>query len=131
MTSSEMFLMAIGLAIIVIAIFLVPVLIQLRRVGEKAEILLDSLNHDIPPLLKNLNDSASELHTLSTALNRRVEEVEQILSLARNASDHLLNTTGIFKTLLPYITKIGGFGAGLFTFISYLRRSRHNNKEED
>lgn len=131
MTIGEIFLIATGLAIIVITIFLVPMLIQLRRVGESAEILLDSLNRDIPPLLKNLNDSAAELHTLSTALNRRVEEVEQILSLARNASDNFLHSTGIFKTLLPIITKIGGFGAGLFTFISYLRRSRHNSKTEE
>lgn len=131
MTIGEIFLIAIGLAIIIITIFLVPVLIQLRRVGERAESLLDNLNREIPPLLNSLNDSASELSVLTKSLNHKVAEVEQILSLVRNASANFLHTSGFLQTLLPTITKIGSFGAGLFAFISYLRRSRHNNNNNN
>lgn len=131
MTISEIFLTATGLAIIIITIFLVPVLIQLRKVGERAEGLLDNLNREIPPLLKSLNERASELGVLTNSLNRKVAEAEHILSLVRNASDNFLHTSGLLKTLLPTITKVGSFGAGLFAFISYLRRSRHNSNTED
>jgi uncharacterized protein YoxC len=128
MSISEYFLIVAGLAILTITIFLIPVLIQLRRIGEKAEGLLDNLNQEIPPLLKNVNQSAAELTILTNSLNRKVEEVEQILSLARNASDNLLHTSDLFKkTLLPIITKIGSFGAGLYAFISFIRKSRQNN----
>lgn len=131
MTMGEIFLTAAGLAIIVITIFLVPLLIQLRRVGERAESLLDNLNREIPPLMKSLNQSASELGVLTSSLNRKVAEVEQIISLVRNASDNFLHTSGLLKTLLPTITKIGSFGAGLFAFISYLKKSRHNSNTEE
>lgn len=131
MTTGEIFLTAAGLAIVVITIFLVPLLIQLRRVGERAENLLDNLNQEIPPLMKSLNQSATELGVLTSSLNRKVAEVEQILSLVRNASDNFLHTSGLLKTLLPTITKVGSFGAGLFAFISYLRRSRHNRNTEE
>lgn len=131
MTIGEIFLTTTGLAIIIITIFLVPVLIQLRRVGERAERLLDDLNREVPTLLKSLNDSAAELGVLSKTVNRKVAEVDQLISVARNASDHFLQTSGILKTLLPTITKLGSFGAGLFAFISFLKRSRHNHKMED
>lgn len=130
MTISELFLSAAGLAILAITIFLVPLLIQLRRVGEKAESLLDTLNQEIPPLVKNLNESAAELGVLANSLNRKIDDVEQILSLARNASDNILHTSDLFsKTLLPMITKVGSFGAGLYAFINFIRRSRQNKPE--
>lgn len=132
MTIGEFLMAATGLAIIVITIFLVPLLIQLRKVGERAEALLASLNQEIPPLLKNLNASAVELQLLTSSLNRKVEEVEQILGLARSASNNLLSTSNLFtNTLLPLITKIGSFGAGLFAFISYFKKSRQNHKTEE
>jgi uncharacterized protein YoxC len=128
MSIGELFLAATGLAIIVITIFLVPVLIQLRKVAERAENLLATLNQEVPPLLKNLNDSAAELRLLSSSLNRKVEEVEQILNLARSASDNFMHTSDLFKnTLLPIITKVSSFGAGLYAFIRFLRKSRQDN----
>lgn len=128
MTIGEIFLSASGLAILAITIFLVPLLTQLRRVGEKAEILLDTLNQELPTLVKNLNESATELGILAGSLNRQSGEVEQILSLARNASDNLLHTSDLFrKTLMPLITKVGSFGAGLYAFISFIKKSRQNN----
>lgn len=132
MTISEMFLVAAGLAILAITIFLVPVLIQLRRVGEKAEALLDNLNQELPPFFKSLNQSAAELGVLASALNHRIDEMAQIISVARSASDKLLHTSDLFKTtLLPIITKIGSFGAGLYGFISFLKKHRQNTKMED
>ena len=132
MTIGEFLMAVTGLAIIVITIFLVPLLIQLRKVGERAEALLANLDQEIPPLLKNLNASAMELQLLTSSLNRKVEEVEQILGLARSASNNLLSTSDLFRnTLLPLITKIGSFGAGLFAFISYIKKSRQNHKTEE
>ena len=132
MTIGE-FLMAISaLAIIVITIFLVPLLIQLRKVGERAESLLGNLNQEIPPLLKNINASATELQLLTSSLNRKVEEVDQLLGLARSASNNLMNTSNLFSnTLLPFIAKVGSLGAGLFAFFSYFKKSRQNHNTEE
>jgi len=128
MTIGEIFLTAAGVAIIVITIFLVPVLIQLRKVGERAETLLASLNQEVPPLLKNLNESAADLRLLTNSLNRRVEEVEQIIGQARNATDTFFHTVDLFKkTLLPVITKVGTFSAGLYAFLNFFKKSRQDN----
>lgn len=132
MTSSEFFLIVAGVAIAVITIFLVPVLLQLRRVGEKAEKLLGDLDRELPPLLKNLNESASELRILTASINRKVEEVDAIISVAKQASDTLAYTVDLFKqTVLPIITKVGGFSAGLLTIFSFLKKNRHNPNTEE
>jgi len=132
MTISEIFLLVAGLAVIIITIFLVPLLLQLRRVGEKVENLVSDLDRELPPLLKNLNETAAELHTLTTSINRKVDEVDKIINVARQASDTLVCTVDLFKkTVLPIITKVGGFSAGLFTLFSFLKKARHTNSEED
>ncbi len=132
MSISEIFLVVAGLAVGVITIFLIPVLIQLRRVGEKVENLVSDLNRELPPLLKNLNESAAELRLLTTSINRKIDEVDKIINVAKQASDTLVHTVDLFKnTVLPIITKVGGFSAGLFTLFSFLKKSRHNNTTEE
>ncbi|NTV13775.1 MAG: DUF948 domain-containing protein [Desulfobulbaceae bacterium] len=132
MTITEIFLLVAGLALIVITIFLVPVLIQLRRVGEKVEKLVGDLDRELPPLLNNLNDSAAELRILTTSINRKIEEVDKIINVARQASETLVYTVDLFKkTVLPVITKVGGFSAGLLTIFSFLKKSRQNNITEE
>lgn len=132
MSISEIFLLVAGMAVVVITIFLVPLLIQLRRVGEKVEKLASDLDRELPPLLKNLNESAAELRILTSSINRKIEEVDKIISIARQATDTLVCTVELFKkTVLPIITKVGGFSAGLLTLFSFLKKIRHNNTTEE
>lgn len=132
MTISEIFFLVAGLAVVVITIFLVPVLLQLRRVGEKVEKLVGDLDRDLPPLLKNLSDTAAELHLLTASINRKVEDVDKIINVARQASDTLVCTIDLFrKTVLPIVTKVGGFSAGLLAIFSFLKKARHNNNPEE
>ena len=132
MSISEIFFIVAGLAIIVMTIFMIPVLIQIRKVGEKAEKLMGDLDRELPPLLKNLNESAVELRILTSSINRKVEEVEGIIDTVRAAVDNFTCTAELFKkTVLPIVTKVGGISAGLLTFFSFLKKSRHNNDTEE
>jgi len=132
MTISEIFFLVAGLAVVVVTVFLVPLLLQLRRVGEKVEKLVGDLDRDLPPLLKNLSDTAAELNLLTASINRKVEEVDRIINVARQASDTLVCTVDLFKkTVLPIVTKVGGFSAGLLAIFSFLKKARHNNSTEE
>ena len=132
MTIGEIFFIVAGLAIIVITIFLVPLLLQLRKVGEKVEILVSDLDRELPPLLKNLNESAAELRLITSSINRKIEEVDKIISVARQASDTLVCTVDLFKkTVLPIITKVGGFSAGLLAIFSFFKKTRQHNTMEE
>lgn len=132
MSITEIFLFVAGAAIVVITLFLVPLLIQMRKVGEKVEKLATDLDRELPPLLKNLNESAAELRILAASINHKVAEMEQIIGVARQAADNFSCTVERFKqTVLPIVTKVGGFSAGVLAFFSYLKRSRHNTTMEE
>lgn len=132
MSIGEIFLIIAGVALTIITVFLVPVLIQLRRVGEKVEKLVGDLDRELPPLLNNLNESAAELRVLTNSINRKVDEVDKIISVAKQASDTVVCTVDLFKkTVLPIITKVGGFSAGLLAIFSFLKKSRQNNTTEE
>ncbi len=97
------------------------------------EKLVGDLDRELPPLLKNLNETAAELRLLTSSINRKVEEVDKIISVARQAPRylglHLLTSSK--KTVLPIITKVGGFSAGLLAIFSFLKKTRHNNTTEE
>jgi len=132
MSVSEIFLLVAGLAITVITVFLIPVLLQIRRVGAQVEKLVGDLDRELPPLLNNLNETAAQLRTLTTSINRKVDEVDRIINVARQASETLVCSVDLFrKNVLPALTKVGGFSAGLLALFSFFKKTRHNNNTEE
>jgi len=131
MTFTEMFYLLAGLAIVIITLFLVPVLLQIRRTGRRAERLMDDLGREMIPLLKNLNDATVELQLLSTSINHKLNEVGQIIRTARHATENFLMASSLVKkTLLPVITQVGGISAGLLAIANLLRKKHHQSSED-
>ena len=132
MPVSEIFLLVAAAAIIIVTIFMVPALIQLRRTGAKVEKLMAEIDRDGIPLLRSLNDAAVEVQLLSATLTRQVDDVEKLVRTARNATDSFMNTSMVLKkTLLPLITQAGGISAGLFTFANFLLRKKGHKQTEE
>jgi uncharacterized protein YoxC len=131
MSLEEIYFLLAGLAIVILTILLVPVLLQVRRTGRQAEMLMANLDREMVPLLKTLNDTAAELQILSSSVNHKLDEVEHILRTAKHASENfLLASSLVKKTLLPVITQVGGITAGLLTIANFVRK-RHHQPSED
>lgn len=131
MTFTEIFYLLAGLAIVILTLFLVPVLLQIRRTGRQAERLMANLDREMIPLLKNLNETTAELQLLTTSINHKLSEVERIIHTARHATENFLLASNLVKkTLLPVITQVGGFSAGLLAIANLLRRKHHQRSED-
>ncbi len=131
MPLTEIFYLLASLAIAIITLLLVPVLLQIRRTGRQAERLMADLEREMIPLLKNLNDATVELQLLSNSINRKLDDVEQIIHTTRHATENfLLASNMVKKTLLPVITQVGGISAGMLAIASFLRRKHHQRSED-
>jgi uncharacterized protein YoxC len=124
----NIFLIVAALSLAGIAVALVPMLLQLKRTAEKAELLMDTLNRDISPLLHSLSETVAELRTLTIAMEQKMDKVDGVLDTVQDTGD-ILRTTAIMlkKSVIPVISHVGGLGAGISTFIHYLTRSGKNN----
>lgn len=97
-----------ALAAVVLVVFLVPVLIQLRKTAEESERLLRCMNEDMPVLLleatqaaQNMNQVASDLRqasayarVLGDAVGGVGETVNQVRELVQGGAYTLLTNVG-------------------------------------
>ena len=133
LASNEIFLVIASVAIILITIALIPVLLQIKRTARKAELMIDSVDQQLAPLLVTLNQTADELHTLSETINRKLDETDTVIRSLRLAGESLLLTSNLFRrTVSPVITHVGGIGSGIKAFLSFLDfTTSHKSRKED
>jgi uncharacterized protein YoxC len=131
MPLSEIYYLVASLAIIVLSLILIPFLLQIRRTYNQAERFIANLDREMIPLLKNLNETSDELRILSSSINHKLHETEQIIRTARHATENfLLASSLVKKTLLPVITQVGGFSAAVLAITSLLRKKHHKPSED-
>ncbi len=124
MNPSDIFPIIGYLSLFAVAISLVPTILQLRRALKKTEILVDSLNSNIDPLCKSLTEAATEFRILSASLNGKVEQTDVVLETAQKSADTLLLATTMVKdSVKPFITTVGGVGAGIKAFSYFLGKA--------
>lgn len=128
----ETFLIIAAVAIGLITLALVPLLFQLMRTMKKTEIMMDNLDQQLKPLLTTLNHTAGELDTLSTSINKKLDEADVVINTLRMAGESLLLTSNLFRrTVAPFITQLGGLGSGVRAFLSFLSLPSHKSKKKE
>lgn len=126
MTATDLFIVLGGLGIVIVAVALVPAIIQVRRTYAKAETFIDSLNKEIGPLCEKLGGAAGELEILSASLTGKIEQTDRIIGTLQHSADTLMLTSNMVQdTMRPLITNLGGITAGVRAFGQYLFRPRN------
>ena len=69
----EIFLIICGIAIILLLIFCIPVLIQIWRTTRDVAVTLETLNQDLPAILKNLEEITANISSSTASVNREVQ----------------------------------------------------------
>ncbi len=132
MNPDQILTLALILMVVALTVVLVPLLIQLRNTLKKAERLFYRLEQELPPAVRKLGDTAAELTVLSENLNRRLGDLDQIISHARTASDHLADTGAMIKRAFgPWVIHAGTIGIGIRTFLEFLGHGKKRKKERE
>jgi uncharacterized protein YoxC len=71
----EIFLIILGIAILLLAIFCVPILTNLWRTTKNIAVTLETLNSSLPMILKNLEEITTNINNSTTAVNREVQNI--------------------------------------------------------
>lgn len=127
MSLLNFFLIVAALSLAGVAIALVPTLVQLKRTALKTELFMDTLNRDISPLLRSLNQTAGTIENLTTTVNEQVERVEGVVDTVEETGRILIRTAEIIrKAVVPMAAEIGGLGAGIRAFLHFFTKPGRN-----
>lgn len=129
MATSDIFFIIASVGIVILVATLVPVLYQLKRTAEKAEIALEKINNELEPFLHKTTEVSEELHTLSVSLNEKIERTDHIIDTVQQAGDTLLSTASLVKdTVTPLVVQIGAVSAGIAAFTNFFKKSEPSER---
>jgi uncharacterized protein YoxC len=89
----EIGLFILGIALLLIALFAIPSLVQIRRTAETIAITLQTLNQNLPGILKNIEEMTANINQATFTANRQIEA--------------LAFTVGRLRDLLNFVADVG------------------------
>jgi uncharacterized protein YoxC len=69
----EIVLIILGIALLLLVIFCIPILLQIWRTAKDITITLETLNKSLPLLLKNLEDITTNINNSTSVVNREIQ----------------------------------------------------------
>jgi uncharacterized protein YoxC len=69
----EIGLIIMGIAILVLVIFCIPILVGLWRTTKDLAVTMETLNQSLPAILKNMEEISANINKSTTAVNREVQ----------------------------------------------------------
>ena len=69
----EIVLVILGIAILLLVIFCIPIIVQIWRTAKDITITLETLNISLPLLLKNMEDITTNINNSTTIVNREIQ----------------------------------------------------------
>jgi uncharacterized protein YoxC len=127
--TSDIFFIIASVSIVIVVAALLPVLYQLKRTAEKAEIAWEKINKDLEPFLHKATVVSEELCSLSASLHEKIEKTDRIIDTVRLAGDTLLSTADLVKdAVTPVTVQLRGISAGIAAFTGFFKKTEHQTR---
>ena len=111
-----------GIAILLLVLFCIPVLLKLWRITSDLTMTVQSLNERLPAILKNLEDISTNINLSTTVINSEVQKyaataerfhtvMNQVVNVIEWVSPFALRSHFIRKTtgLIPVVKGVMAF----------------------
>jgi uncharacterized protein YoxC len=117
----------IAASVVIFVIFLIPVLLQIRRTAREAEKTLETVRTQIVPLSHDLTVISLEIKGIVQSIHRQVEKVEDGISTVGDAALRLREFEGKIERivegpLLELVALFTGLIRGVEAFLRFFRR---------
>ncbi len=116
----------IAASIVVVAIILIPVILQIRRTAREAEKLLETARMQVVPLSHDLTVISREVSGILQSIRRQVDKVEEGIATVQDAAERLREfeeavMTIVEEPLLKLATLVSAVSRGIGAFLRFFR----------
>ena len=116
-------LIVIGVALLLLVVFSIPILLKLWRAANDVTVTLQALNERLPAILKNMEEISANINQSTTAINqsvqnyavtvRRLHEVMGTVANGLEIFSPLALRMPLFRTVASVIPLVKGFSVFL------------------
>jgi uncharacterized protein YoxC len=117
----------IAASIVVVAIILIPVILQIRRTAREAEKLLETARMQVVPLSHDLTVISREVSGILQSVHRQVDRVEEGIATVQGAAERLRDfeeaiLTRVEEPLFELAALVRAVSRGIGAFLGFFRR---------
>ena len=118
-----------GVAVLIVAVALVPALLQLKATLKSAEVFINGLDGtlksliegEIKPLIRTVNDTMEEVEGVVKAAKEGVEQIDGMLEAVRGVTDTVKSVNDIISTRIKgTLIDILAYAVGLKSGLGFL-----------
>jgi uncharacterized protein YoxC len=125
----EISLLIIAIAFLIMVIFAIPALLQIRRTAKNMEITAKTLNQNLPGILTNVDEISSNLTQITQSIHYQVNGVRNVVDKFQKMADDVVDfeqtlREEIESPLMQAISTIAAFTKGARAFTDALRRRK-------
>jgi uncharacterized protein YoxC len=129
MENLGIFLIALSVAFLLIAVFSIPVLLQIRKTAKSMSLTLQLLNEKLPGILNNLEKITTNANRATTIVTREVEELSLTIRKLQGALSLLVGIEEIVRrnlhlALTRRVRTSVAVAKGVRVFLDYLMSKR-------
>jgi uncharacterized protein YoxC len=116
----------IAASVVVVAIVLIPVILQIRRTAREAEKFLETARMQIVPLSHDLTVISKEVSSIVQSIHRQVDRVEEGIAAVQDAARRLREFeeaifTIVGEPLLKLAALVSAVSRGIGAFLRFFR----------
>jgi uncharacterized protein YoxC len=116
----------IAASIVVVAIVLIPVILQIRRTAREAEKFLETARMQVVPLSHDLTVISREVSSILQTVHRQVDRVEDGIATLQGAAERLRDfeeaiLTRVEEPLLELAALVRAVCRGITAFLRFFR----------
>jgi uncharacterized protein YoxC len=122
----EISLLLIAIAFLLLSIFAIPMLLQVRRTAKSLELTSKTLNQNLPGILTNLDEITTNLTHTSQAVHDQVAGLKNIVDKFQDMADDVVDferniRTEIEAPIMETVTTITATIKAIRAFLDALR----------
>lgn len=92
-------LIVIGVALLLLVVFSIPILLKLWRAAKDVTVTLQALNERLPAILKNMEEISANINQSTTAINQSVQDYAVTVRRFHEVMGTVANGLEIFSPL--------------------------------
>lgn len=129
----EILAVAVSIVIVVLAIYLIPMINELKKTAVSARRFFDGVEEDLRPLLKELKETSSLANRITSGAKEGVEKIVNFLEAVEDIGKTIRSVNSIVKdssnTLLITLAALRvGLRKGLTVFLKRLFKGGENDE---
>lgn len=100
-----------SIALLLLAIFAVPTILQIRRTAKSAEITFKTVNQNLPGILTNLDEITTNLTATSQSIHQNIDGFKEVIHKFHLVADDVVQFERVVREEIeePILNTIGTF----------------------